>query len=170
MVGVMAQHAGEAFVQVFAGGSWGFSRVWEAFQEVDLCDSAPRRCNRVRPDTASCRVVSVTDPVSIHLKEFDLRETRGLQLVVHMERGAEVSPLVVEGAGAGIGDVSSSDGSLRSAEMTDEITSEGGWHSVQEPCDCSLSVYLRLKKGRNWVGERSKRREASSAMVLRWPG
>ena len=53
-----------------------------------------------------------------------------------MELGAEGGPLGVEFVGAGIGYVTSSDGSLRSAEMTDEITAEGGWHCVQELGDC----------------------------------
>ena len=53
-----------------------------------------------------------------------------------MELGAEGGPLGVEFIGAGIGNVTSSDGSLRSAEMTDEITAEGGWHCVQELGDC----------------------------------
>ena len=71
-----------------------------------------------------------------------------MQLVVHMELGAEGGPLGVEFIGAGIGNVTSSDGSLRSAEMTDEITVEGGWHGIQELGDCG-EWYIREKRSKN---------------------
>ena len=49
-----------------------------------------------------------------------------------MELGTEGGPLGVELVGAGVGEVTSSDGSLRSANMTDEITAEGRWYGIQE--------------------------------------
>ena len=115
---------------------------------VDLGNSPPRRCNRVRPESVFFGVVTVSDPVSIHLKKLNIWELRGLQLVVHMELGAEGRPLGVEFVGAGVGDVTSADGSLRSAEITDEITPEGGWHGVQEHGDCG-EWYLREKRSKN---------------------
>ena len=89
LIRVVAQYPGEALIEVLAGGTFGFSRVVEAFQKVDLGDSASRRCNQFSPDIAFSGVVSVTDLVSIYLKKFDGWELRGLQLVVHMELGAE---------------------------------------------------------------------------------
>ena len=62
---------------------------------MGLGNNSPRRCNRVHPDTILFRVVSVTDPVSIHLKDFDGRERIVLQVVVDLEVGAEGDPLVV---------------------------------------------------------------------------
>ena len=73
----------------------------EAFQKVGLCNSSPRRCNRVRPDTIKARVVSVTDPVSIHLKDLDGWESMVVQLVVDLQVGAERGPLGVESRGSG---------------------------------------------------------------------
>lgn len=92
----MAQLSGEAFVEVLYRGPDGFARVAEAFQKVGLCNSSPRRCNRVRPDTILLRVVAVTDPVSIHLKDLDGWEVIALQAVVDLEGGAERGPLIVE--------------------------------------------------------------------------
>ena len=89
MVRVVAQHAREALVELLTGEAFGFARVVKALQKVDLGDSPPRRCNRVRPESVFFGVVTVSGPVSIHLKEFDVCELRGLQLVVHMELGAE---------------------------------------------------------------------------------
>ena len=43
----------------------------------------------------------MTNPVSIHLKDFDGREQIVLQAVVHLEVGAECDPLGVERVGAG---------------------------------------------------------------------
>ena len=43
----------------------------------------------------------MTNPVSIQLKNFDGRERIVVQVVVDLEVGAEVGPLVVEGVGAG---------------------------------------------------------------------
>ena len=68
---------------------------------MGLGNSSPRCCNRVHPDTRLFGVVSIVNPVSIHLKDFDVREIIILQAVVDLEVGAEVGPLVVEGAGTG---------------------------------------------------------------------
>ena len=79
--------------------------IVEALQKVDLGNSPPCCCNQVRPQLVFSGVVTVSNPVSIHLKEFDGWEVRGLHLVVHMELGAEGGPLGVELVGAGVGDV-----------------------------------------------------------------
>ena len=136
---------------------------------MGLCDSTPRRCNRVYPDTRLLGVVSVTNPVSIHLKEFDGRCVRFLKPVVHLEVGAEGCPLLVESVGTRVGNVTPSDGCRCSAEITDEVTSLGGRQVVQEEGDCS-GLYLRVNKERRDGLVRLNKRDASSAMVLRWPG
>ena len=136
---------------------------------MGLGDSTPRRCNRVCPDTRLLGVVSVTNPVSIHLKELDGWCVRLLKPVVHMEVGAEGCPLLAEVAGVRIGKVIPSDLCPRSAEITDEVTSFGGRQVAQEEGDC-IGLYLREKKERKEGLVRWNRREASSAMVLRWPG
>ena len=56
---------------------------------MGLGDSTPQCCNQVCPDTRLLGVVSVTNPVSIHLKEFDGRCVRVWKPVVHLEVGAE---------------------------------------------------------------------------------
>ena len=115
---------------------------------MDLGNSAPRRCNRVSPDAAFLGVMSVTHPVSIHLKDFNVWKTRGLQAVVDLHFGAVRHPLSVEVRGSVGGDVTATNGCLRRAEITDEITSEGGWQSFQECADCDVLEYLCSKKGR----------------------
>ena len=101
MVGVVAWLSGEMLVEVLSGCTSWFSRVLEAFQKVGLCNSSPCRCNRFRPDTILFRVVSVTDPVSIHLKDLDGWESMVLQLVVDLQVGAERGPLGVESGCSG---------------------------------------------------------------------
>ena len=111
----------------------------------------------------------MTNPVSIHLKEFDGWRVRVLKLVVHLEVGAEGCPLLVEVCCARIGNVTPSDRCPRSAEITDEVTSLGGRQVFQEEGDYS-GLYFREKKERKDGLVSWNRREASSAMVLRWPG
>ena len=86
----------------------------------------------------------MTDPVSMHLKELDDWEARGLQAMVDLQVGAERRPVSVEGAGTGVGNVAASDGCLRSAEMIDEIMAMGGWHTFHEQSDWR-GEYLREK-------------------------
>ena len=111
-------------------------------------------------------VASVTNPVSMHLKELNAREVRGLQTVVDLQIGAVGDPLSVEFGCVGGGDVTAANGCFRSAEITDEITSKGGWHIYHEISDCDWLDYLREKKERKCGCERSNRRDASSAIVL----
>ena len=86
--------------------------------------------------------------MSIHLKDFNVWKTRGLQAVVDLHFGAVRHPLSVEVRGSVGGDVTATNGCLRRAEITDEITSEGGWQSFQEYANCEVFEYLRSKKGR----------------------
>ena len=72
---------------------------------MDLGNSAPCRSNRVCPDTRLFGIISMTYPVSKHLKEFDAREVRVPKSVVHLEVGAVRCPMLVECGGAGVGDV-----------------------------------------------------------------
>ena len=111
----------------------------------------------------------MTNPVSIHLKELDGWCVRVLKPVVHLEVGAEGCPLFVEVLCARIGNVTPSDRCPRSAEITDEVTSLGGRQVVQEEGDC-MGLYFREKKERKDGLVSWNKREASSAMVLRWPG
>ena len=65
--------------------------------------------------------------------------------------------------------MTSANGCLRRAEITEESTSMGGWQSVQEHGDC-CGWYLRLKKDMKELEHKVNLREASSAMVLSTPG
>ena len=67
----------------------------------------------------------MTNPVSIHLKEFDGRCVRFLKPVVHLEVGAEGCPLLIVVVGAIIGYMTPSDRCPRIVEITDKITSLG---------------------------------------------
>ena len=54
-------------------GTSGFSRIVAALQKVGFGNSTPHRCNRIRPEElGSIGVVTVTDPVSIHLKNIGI--------------------------------------------------------------------------------------------------
>ena len=90
---------GEVSVQsgvgLFTGeGSW----VREAIQEVVHCNRLPRLRNRLFPKSAqtSFGVVIMSDPVSIYLKDFELREGWILESRVHRQGGTEVVPLPIQ--------------------------------------------------------------------------
>jgi hypothetical protein len=86
----------------------------------------------------------VTDPVAVHLKDFDGGEVRVTEGVVHLETGAEGSPLAVQLSRPTGSNRATSNGCLRSAEVTHETISCGGWHWAQEPGDC-VGKYFMLK-------------------------
>ena len=56
--------------------------------------------------------------------------------MVDLQFGSEGGLLGVEGDSLAVGDVVAAYGCLRSADMTDERNSVGGWHMVQEPGEC----------------------------------
>ena len=80
--------------------------------------------------------MTVTDTVSIQLNNIDRWEDLILKQVVELQVGAEGGPLRVEGDVPYIGDVAVAYDFLQSTEITDERTSVGGWHMVQEPGEC----------------------------------
>ena len=108
-----------------------------AHQKVGIGNSMPRRCNRVcLEELGSGGVVTLTDPVSIHLKNLDRGEDPNLKQVVNLQVEAEGGPLGVEGDNPAVCDVAATYGCLCSADITDERTLVRGWHMVQEPGDC----------------------------------
>ena len=60
-----------------------------SIQKVSLYKSVPHRCKQVSPDIILPRVVSVRDPVPIHLKDFDGWDLIVLKPVVEVEIGTE---------------------------------------------------------------------------------
>ena len=62
--------AAEAEVEVSGRGAAWFSGIRTSIQKVDLGDSSPRRRYRVRAEFRDIKPVSVTDPVSVHLKNL----------------------------------------------------------------------------------------------------
>ena len=97
----------------------GFSEVAEAFQKVGLGNSIPRRCKRVRLESFwSGGVVTVTNPVAVHLKDIKRGGLRVFKQVVELQGGAGRGPLGVKGDGPVLGDVSATHKCLCSAEIT----------------------------------------------------
>ena len=62
---------------------------------MGLGNSVPHRCNQVHLDTRLLGVMSVTHLVSIHLKDFDSRDSMVLKHVVDLYIGAEGDPLFI---------------------------------------------------------------------------
>ena len=94
---------------------------------MGLGKSSPYQCNRVYPDTIFVGLVSVTDPMSIHLNDSDGRDSMVLKPVVDLEVGAEVYILVVEGRCASIGNMTISGCCPHRSEITDKVTSLCKW-------------------------------------------
>ena len=69
--------------------------------------------NQVRPEKrGSGGESTVTDLVSVHLKDLDSGEIRFLKKVVQMEDGAEGGPLTIEGYCMEVGDMTALYGCL----------------------------------------------------------
>ena len=66
-----------------------------AFQEICLGNSMLHHSKRVCPDTIFLGVVSVTDPVVIHLKDIDGWDTTVLNPVVKAEVRVEGNQLLI---------------------------------------------------------------------------
>ena len=66
--------------------------------------------------------------------------------MLDLHRGKEFLEMVVEEGGAVVGNVASPDILLRSTEITNEVISVGGWHSVHKPADCDGQFFDRKKK------------------------
>ena len=112
--------------------------------------------------------MSVFDPVTEHLKDLDHWVGRAIEPMADAVVGAERLPVGILSLCPFVRNVPPPDGSLRSAEITEETISVGGWQTVQEPADCG--EYREEKKGRNASLVRSNRRDASSAIVFSEPG
>ena len=96
MIREVTKHPDEALVEVLQVGAVGFSGVAAAFQKVCLGNSAPRLYNRFRLAlVGSGRVVTVTNPVDVHLKDIDRGEVWFFKMVDDLLVGAEGGPLVV---------------------------------------------------------------------------
>ena len=133
----MAELAGKAFVEVFAADAGRFAGVGASFQKVGRGDRAPRRSNRVRFDAArALRVISVTRPDAVHLKDLDHWDGRVIQEVVEAQVGGIRLPEAVLCDGPLVGHIATADGLLRNTEITEETSSEGGWHAFQELGNC----------------------------------
>ena len=89
----------------------------------------------------------MTNPVSIHLKEFDGCCVRVWKPVFHLEVGAGGYPLLVEVVGTRVGNLTLFDCCPRSAEIMDKVTLFGTRQFVQEEGDCS-GLYLQEKRER----------------------
>ena len=99
----------------------------------------------------------MTNPVAVHLKDVDIGQVRVFKHVVELQVGAEGGPLGVEGNGLAVGYVASTHGCLRSTEITNENTSVGGCHMVQEPGDCGENLEQRVQGRVDWESRSSGR-------------
>ena len=72
-------------VKVPGGGAARFSGVGTAFQNIGRGNNAPCWRNRVQTYTNFLGIVTVTDPVAIHLKYIDQQEVKVIEEVVDAE-------------------------------------------------------------------------------------
>ena len=68
--GIGAELAAEAEIEVLGGGASRFFGIGASIQEVDCGNSSPCRRHQFCSDLRELRPVSVTDPVTIHLKDL----------------------------------------------------------------------------------------------------
>ena len=79
---------GEAPIQTGVRlGVWGVSWVRKTIQEVGLCNVPPylRKQRFPKSFQAALRVLSVPDPVSIELEDFDMREGCILEISIDQQ-------------------------------------------------------------------------------------
>ena len=113
--------------------------------------------------------MSVTDLVTIHLKDIYHWEGRIIKPMLDLNRGTEFSEFFIKEGGAVVDNIASPDILLRSTYITHKVIYIGGRHRFHKPADCD-GRYLDRKKQRKLLSGKSKRREASSTMVVRGPG
>ena len=77
----------------------------------------------------------VTDPVAVHLKDICHWEGRIINPMLDLQRGAELSKLVVEEIPAGVGHIYGPYIFMRSTDTTHGVIPEGRWHCVHKPDD-----------------------------------
>ena len=73
-----------------------FLGVRASIQKVDYGDSLTRRRHQVRADFRELRSVSVTDLVAVHLKDLYHCKGRIIKPMLDLQRGAELSKLIIE--------------------------------------------------------------------------
>ena len=86
---------GEVFANVLEGKTLRVAWVRVAFQDVSFGNSTACHSNQLYLYSSLSRVVSVTDPVSIYLEDFDTRDIIVLKPVIDVEVRAEGNPLLV---------------------------------------------------------------------------
>ena len=74
--------------------------------------------------------------VSKHLKDLNNGVLRFLKHLVDLHFGAEGHPIIIFIGRLLTGDTPTSNGCLRSADITEETTSEGVWQAYQILGDC----------------------------------
>ena len=79
---------------------------------------------------------TITDPLSVHLKGIDSGDIWFLKKLVQLEVGAEGGTLAIEGDCTAVGYMTALYRFLQTAEITEEITSVGGWHICHKLGDC----------------------------------
>ena len=86
---------GEVFANVLGGETLRVAWVRVAFQDVSFDNITAYHSNQLYLYSSLSRVVSVTDPVSIYLEDFDARDIIVLKPVIDVEVRAEGNPLLV---------------------------------------------------------------------------
>ena len=76
---------GEVFANVLGGETLRVAWVRVAFQDVSFGNSTSCHSNQLYLYSSLSRVVSVTDPVSIYLEDFDTRDIIVLKPVIDVE-------------------------------------------------------------------------------------
>ena len=94
------------------------ARVSASLHNVGLGDILPLRCNQVPlEDRSSGGEATITDLVSVHLKNLDIWGFQVLEQVVHLEVSALGGLLAIQGGDMAVVYVTASYGHLRRADI-----------------------------------------------------
>ena len=77
----------------------------------------------------------MADPIAIYLEDFNARYQWILESRIDWQGGTEVIPLLIEPLLSRILSSAGSHGFLRSVDITQEISSNGGGEIYHKPCD-----------------------------------
>ena len=97
----------------------------------------------------------MTIPGAVHLKYLDRGEFWVPKKAFNLQVSTEVSQLGIEGDSPYVGDDAAVHGCLHSTDITEERTSVGGGHMVQEPRYCE--EYYEQKSSRKGLLDTLKR-------------
>ena len=125
-----------------------FSGIGQTIQEVGRCSCPLCLRNRFFPKSVhpALGLLGVPNLAAVDLEEIDVGDGCILESRIDQQGGIEVGPLMVQPLLCRILSSSGSHGFLRSVEITQEISSNGGREICHKLCDWGFTIDMWVRK------------------------